>query len=233
MRECVLLTSGAAPLTAADPLRWVPSLGGYRLVGSHLPTSFRSRSWRRSAPPAADRRLDPRREDPGSRGWRCNARARTADSAPGRPAAQARGPARRLPRQVPSRPRPGSPDGGCAPARFSRRIICRWASARSPLAMLSTQARHSSGFATGNTVTAKVSMSAPPRSTTKGEILPRWPCAVHRVQPCRPPAPGFAGSSSFPRPGAVTSPCPAQAPPPNSIAAEPDGRRVLSRAARE
>ena len=37
MWECVLLTSGAAPLTAAGPLRWVPSLGGYRLVGSHLP----------------------------------------------------------------------------------------------------------------------------------------------------------------------------------------------------
>jgi hypothetical protein len=37
MWECVLLTSGAAPLTAAGPLRWVPSLGGSRLVGSHLP----------------------------------------------------------------------------------------------------------------------------------------------------------------------------------------------------
>jgi hypothetical protein len=37
MWECVLLTSGAAPLTAAGPLRWVPSLGGYRLTGSHLP----------------------------------------------------------------------------------------------------------------------------------------------------------------------------------------------------
>ena len=37
MWECVLLTSGAAPLTAAGPLRWVASLGGYRLVGSHLP----------------------------------------------------------------------------------------------------------------------------------------------------------------------------------------------------
>jgi len=35
--ECVLLTSGAAPLTAAGPLRWVPSLGGDRLIGSHLP----------------------------------------------------------------------------------------------------------------------------------------------------------------------------------------------------
>jgi len=37
MWECVLLTSGAAPLTAAGPLRWVASLGGYRLAGSHLP----------------------------------------------------------------------------------------------------------------------------------------------------------------------------------------------------
>jgi hypothetical protein len=37
MWECVLLTSGAAPLTAAGPLRWVPSLDGNRLVGSHLP----------------------------------------------------------------------------------------------------------------------------------------------------------------------------------------------------
>ena len=36
MWECVLLTSGVAPLTAAGPLRWVPSLGGYRLAGSHL-----------------------------------------------------------------------------------------------------------------------------------------------------------------------------------------------------
>jgi hypothetical protein len=35
MWECVLLTSGAAPLTTAGPLRWVPSLGGYRLAGSH------------------------------------------------------------------------------------------------------------------------------------------------------------------------------------------------------
>jgi hypothetical protein len=37
MWECILLTSGAAPLTAACPLRWVPSLGGYRLAGSYLP----------------------------------------------------------------------------------------------------------------------------------------------------------------------------------------------------
>ena len=37
MWECVLLTSGAAPLTAAGPLRWVRSLDGYRLSGSHVP----------------------------------------------------------------------------------------------------------------------------------------------------------------------------------------------------
>ena len=37
MWECILLTSGAAPLSAAGPLRWVPSLGGCRLIGGHLP----------------------------------------------------------------------------------------------------------------------------------------------------------------------------------------------------
>jgi hypothetical protein len=37
MWECILQTSGAAPLTAAGPLRWVRSLDGYRLDGSHLP----------------------------------------------------------------------------------------------------------------------------------------------------------------------------------------------------
>jgi hypothetical protein len=46
MWECVLLTSGAAPPSAAGPLRWVPSLGGYRLVGSHLPAQDRSESGR-------------------------------------------------------------------------------------------------------------------------------------------------------------------------------------------
>jgi hypothetical protein len=30
--ECLLLTSGAAPLAAAGPLRWVPSLDGDRLA---------------------------------------------------------------------------------------------------------------------------------------------------------------------------------------------------------
>ena len=37
MWESVLETSGVAPLTAAGPLRWVRSLDGYRLVGSHVP----------------------------------------------------------------------------------------------------------------------------------------------------------------------------------------------------
>ena len=40
--------------------------------------------------------------------------------------------------------------------------------AQPPLAMLSTHARHSSGFATGNTVTAKVSMFAPPSEARPG-----------------------------------------------------------------
>ena len=55
MWECVLLTSGAAPLTAAGPLRWVPSLNGNRLVGSHLPAQDSSQTranpgWRLRAP---------------------------------------------------------------------------------------------------------------------------------------------------------------------------------------
>ena len=37
MWECILETSGTAPLTAAGPLRWVPSLAGYRLTSSQLP----------------------------------------------------------------------------------------------------------------------------------------------------------------------------------------------------
>jgi hypothetical protein len=37
MWECILETSGAAPLTAVGPLRWVRSLDGYRLDGSHVP----------------------------------------------------------------------------------------------------------------------------------------------------------------------------------------------------
>ena len=46
MWECVLLTSGAAPLTAAGPLRWVRSLDGYRLIGSHLPAQDPSETGR-------------------------------------------------------------------------------------------------------------------------------------------------------------------------------------------
>jgi len=38
MWESVLLTSRAVPPTATGPLRWVPALDGYRLVGSYLPT---------------------------------------------------------------------------------------------------------------------------------------------------------------------------------------------------
>jgi hypothetical protein len=42
MWECILLTSGAAPLTAAGPLRWVRSLDGDRLACSHLPAQGRA-----------------------------------------------------------------------------------------------------------------------------------------------------------------------------------------------
>src|SRR5262249_24326105 len=68
----------------------------------------------------------------------------------------------------------------CSRLMPSRRIIVRWASARSPLAMLSTHARHSSGFATGKTVTAKVSVSAPPSEAQPGcdppTLIVRCPC---------------------------------------------------------
>ena len=37
MWECVLLTSGTVPLSAVGPLRWVRSIDGYRLEGSHVP----------------------------------------------------------------------------------------------------------------------------------------------------------------------------------------------------
>ena len=46
MWECLLLTSGAAPLTAVGPLRWAPSPGGYRLAGSHLPAQDPSQTGR-------------------------------------------------------------------------------------------------------------------------------------------------------------------------------------------
>ena len=36
MWECLLLSSRAAPVTAAGPLRWVSSLDGQRLIGSYL-----------------------------------------------------------------------------------------------------------------------------------------------------------------------------------------------------
>jgi len=46
MWECILLTSGAPPLTAAGPLRWVPSRDGHRLAGSHLPAQDPSETGR-------------------------------------------------------------------------------------------------------------------------------------------------------------------------------------------
>ena len=46
MWECVLLTSGTVPLSAAGPLRWVRSLEGYRLVGSHVPAQDPSETGR-------------------------------------------------------------------------------------------------------------------------------------------------------------------------------------------
>jgi hypothetical protein len=46
MWECVLLTTGAMPLTATGPLRWVASLDGYRLAGSHLPAQDPSETGR-------------------------------------------------------------------------------------------------------------------------------------------------------------------------------------------
>ena len=46
MWECILLTTGAAPLSAAGPLRWVRSLGGDRLAGSHLPAQDPSQTGR-------------------------------------------------------------------------------------------------------------------------------------------------------------------------------------------
>ena len=46
MWECILLTSGAAPLTAAGPLRCVRSLDGDRLAGSHLPAQDRTETGR-------------------------------------------------------------------------------------------------------------------------------------------------------------------------------------------
>jgi hypothetical protein len=42
MWECLLLTSGAVPAMATGALRWIPSLDGYRLVGSYLPSQDQS-----------------------------------------------------------------------------------------------------------------------------------------------------------------------------------------------
>ena len=44
MWKYILLTSRAAQLTAAGPLRWVRSLGGDRLAGSHLPATTTSQT---------------------------------------------------------------------------------------------------------------------------------------------------------------------------------------------
>jgi hypothetical protein len=46
MWECILETSGAAPLTAAGPLRWVRSVDGYRLEGSQVPAQDLSQTGR-------------------------------------------------------------------------------------------------------------------------------------------------------------------------------------------
>jgi hypothetical protein len=58
MWECVLLTSGAAPLTAAGPLRWFPSVDGYQLAGSHLPARGPSETGRQLELAAAGPDLD-------------------------------------------------------------------------------------------------------------------------------------------------------------------------------
>ena len=46
MWESILETSGAAPLTAAGPLRWVRSVDGYRLEGSQVPAQDLSQTGR-------------------------------------------------------------------------------------------------------------------------------------------------------------------------------------------
>jgi hypothetical protein len=46
MWESLLLTSRVVPTTAIAPLRWVPSLDGYRLVGSYLPVQDQSETGR-------------------------------------------------------------------------------------------------------------------------------------------------------------------------------------------
>ena len=42
--ECVLRANRAVPQTVTGPLRWVNSLDGYRLVGSHLPAQDQSQT---------------------------------------------------------------------------------------------------------------------------------------------------------------------------------------------
>ena len=44
MWECLLRQNRAIPQTATGPLRWVNSLDGYRLVGSHLPAQDQSKT---------------------------------------------------------------------------------------------------------------------------------------------------------------------------------------------
>jgi hypothetical protein len=42
MWDCLLLTSGVVPAMTTGALRWVPSLDGYLLVGSYLPSQDQS-----------------------------------------------------------------------------------------------------------------------------------------------------------------------------------------------
>jgi hypothetical protein len=42
--ECILRANRAAPQSAIGPMRWVNSLDGYRLVGSHLPAQDQSQT---------------------------------------------------------------------------------------------------------------------------------------------------------------------------------------------
>ena len=139
MWECVLLTSGAAPLTAACPLRWVPSLGGYRLIGSHLPARTRAKrggnpSWRPRAKIPAPASPAIRQEHPSQR-TAASRRANPALMGPTAPALPTSGPRHRrrtpghviadsLPiaglsaaaRRAPRPRRRASTSGSCAPS---------------------------------------------------------------------------------------------------------------------
>jgi hypothetical protein len=44
MWECILRANRLVPQTAAGQLRWVNSLHGYRLVGSHLPAQDQNKT---------------------------------------------------------------------------------------------------------------------------------------------------------------------------------------------